>query len=581
MSDHLLAAPHPRRSRRRVLVAPLLVAVVATSTVAGGFVASAHADPAGSGRPGAAKPVTYSADGAALRLSVLGSYSTGTFDESSAEIIAFHADRLFVVNAREGAVDVLDVSRPSNPTKVASLRSDGVANSVAVRADGLGVVALESVVKTDPGKLVFFDAGAPEPVVLGSVTVGSLPDMVKISADGRRAVVANEGEPSEDFTVDPEGSVSIVDLPATVAAAQQSAVRTATFHAFEEGGTRTLDDDVRVYGPRPHPDRPVSRNLEPEYLTIDGATAYVALQENNAIAEVDLARATVTDIWSLGAKQHSRSHSGLDATDADKAIDIRPRPQLFGLYMPDGIDRYRSGGETYLVTANEGDAREWGTAAAGTEYTEEVRVKDLGTDGTAPVCAGRLDALVRDAGRLKVSRENGLRSDGSCYEKLYAFGGRSFSIWTTDGEQVFDSGDRYEKLVARTVPGAFNTDHVGTAIDGRSDDKGPEPENLTIGTIQGRTYVFVGLERVGGVVVHDITDPEEPELVTYLNNRDFSVDMATSTDVPGDLARVGDLGPEGLTFVPASDSPTGRPMLAVGNEVSGTTTLLDIRVVRR
>jgi 5'-nucleotidase len=548
---------------RRALTTCLVTSVVAATGLSA---AAASAASSGDER----KPVSHSARTASLELSVLGSYATGSFDEASAEIVAFHGNRLFVVNAKLGAVDVLDISNPTSPTKVTSITSEGVANSVAIRADGLGVIALESPTKTDPGRLVFFDAAAPVPTALGAVTVGALPDMVTITPDGERAVVAIEGEPSENYAIDPEGGVGIVDLPATVSAPAQTAVRIADFHAFEATGSKVLDDDVRVYGPRPHADLPVSRNLEPEYVAIGGSTAYVALQENNAVAEVDLARGVVTDVWALGAKDHGKRGHGLDANDVDKKIGIRPYEDLRGLYMPDGINAYRAGGKTYLVTANEGDARVWG------DFSEEVRVKDLGTGGVAPACAGVAADLIKEAGRLKVSTVDGLRKDGSCYEELHAFGGRSFSIWTRDGEQVFDSGDDYEHLVAKAVPEAFNTDHAATKVDSRSDDKGPEPENLTIGEVEGRTYAFVGLERVGGVVVHDITNPRKPTFVTYVNNRDVAVDMSTATDVPTDLARAGDLGPEGLTFLPAATSPTGRPMLAVGNEVSGTTTLLDI-----
>lgn len=213
-------------------------------------------------------PAEHSAASAALARTPLGSYESGVFDESAAEIVQAHGTRLFVVNANAGAVDVLDYSDPAAITKLFSITAAGTANSVAIRADGLGVIAFEAPVKTDPGTLVFFDANASDAGVLGSVTVGALPDMVAISADGAYAVSANEGEPSDDFSIDPE--------------------------------------DVRVFGPTPHgADNPVSRNLEPEYIAIDGGTAYAALQEANAVAVVDLTPATVTDVWPLGFKDHS------------------------------------------------------------------------------------------------------------------------------------------------------------------------------------------------------------------------------------------------------------------------------------
>ena len=532
-----------------------------------------------------------SADDAELSLDVLGTFRTNVFDASAAEIVAFHAatQRTFVVNAESGEIDVLNAADPTAPTLVgaivasdaASIGEGAVANSVAIRPDGLVVAAIEAPTKTDAGWLLFADAASLE--ILGTVQVGALPDMVAVTPDGTRAVVANEGEPADDFSLDPEGSVGVVDLPATVAAPTQEAVRTATFHEFEAGGSRTLDPAVRVFGPTPEEGNPVSRNLEPEYVAIapDGTTAYAVLQEANAVAVVDLATATVTDIWPLGAKDHSVPGQGLDPSDRDSAskgpeIKIGEWP-VKGLYMPDGINAYQASGSTYLVTANEGDAREWG------DYEEPSRVKDLGKGGVPPICEDSPLAELRgDAalGRLNVSTASGLNEAGTCFDELYSFGSRSFSIWTTDGTQVFDSGDDFEQTVARVVPNYFNSNHSESNFEGRSDDKGPEPENLTIGTVGGRTYAFIGLERVGGVMVYDISDPANAEYVTYVNNRDFAVSVEDGIEEAADpaafLASAGDLGPEGLTFVSATDSPTGEALVIVGNEVSGTTTFFGV-----
>ncbi|WP_205687486.1 choice-of-anchor I family protein [Cellulomonas endophytica] len=580
-----MTAAGPARTRTRRL---LLTAVGAGLAV--GCAASAAASvPTAAGAPvGAAAlvPVTLSADDAALSLAPVGTYATGVFDASAAEIVAFHpgSQRLFVVNAQAGLVEVLDASDPAAPAKVADVATAGtpsadgsvvpegaVANSVAVRADGLGVVAVESPTKTDPGWLVLFDAAADVPVALGAVRVGALPDMVALDATGTLAVVANEGEPSDDYAVDPEGSVSVVALPRRVTAPEQDAVRTADFHAFEAPGA--LPAGVRVFGPAVDAARPVSADLEPEYVTISGTTAYVTLQEADAVAVVDLVTATVQEVLPLGWKDHGAAGAGLDPSDRDDAADVRTVPGLRGLYLPDAIASYTAAGSTYLVTANEGDAREWG------DYVEGARVKDLGEDGLPPVCAGNPLALRtadEDLGRLEVSTASGLSADGSCYAELYAFGGRSFSIWGTDGTLVFDSGDALERITAEAMPEAFNTDHAATAFDDRSDTKGPEPEGVAIGTVSGRTYAFVGLERAGGVAVFDVTVPADAAFVTYVNNRDLSVSV--EDDGEESLARAGDLGAEGVTFVPSYLSPTGAPALAVANEVSGTTTLFGITV---
>ena len=572
----------------RPLPRPLTAGLVLSLALGSALLGAATTGAAAARAAVVTDPVEYSADDAPFRLAPLGSYESGVFDESAAEIVAFHAgtDRLFVVNAHAATVEVLDAADVEAPAHLFDLTTVGlrardgstipagaVANSVAVRADGLGVVAVESDPKTDDGWLVFFDAaGSGE--ALGAVRVGALPDMVALSSDGTYAVAANEGEPSEDYTVDPEGSVSVVALPAALAAPDQTAVRTATFHAYEAGGERALPAGVRVFAGLETPGaHPVSENLEPEYVTIDGTTAYVTLQEANATAVVDLTTATVTDLWSLGTKDHGVADNALDPSDRDDAFSLRTVPGLQGLYMPDGIASYAAGGETYLVTANEGDAREWG------DYVEPARVADLGTEGLAPICpdsplAGRTDDA--DLGRLNVTIADGLTDDGSCYAELYAFGARSFSIWTTDGELVFDSGSSLEAVTAAAVPEFVNSNHTESDLEGRSDDKGPEPENVALGEIDGRTYAFVGLERVGGIAVYDITTPSQSTFVTYVNNRDFAVSVEDADDPAAVLSAAGDLGPEGVTFIAAAASPTGEPMLAVGNEVSGTTTLFGI-----
>ncbi|MCC6295854.1 MAG: alkaline phosphatase, partial [Pseudomonadales bacterium] len=172
-------------------------------------------------------------------------------------------------------------------------------------------------------------------------------------------------------------------------------------------------------------------------------------------------------------------------------------------------------------------------------------------------------------GRLTVTSATGLRADGSCYEDIYAFGARSFSIWTADLEQVYDSGADYERVTAEMFPDHFNSNHRENSFDSRSDDKGPEPEGVTVAKLWGRTYAFVGLERIGGVMVHDITNPRAPVFVQYLNNRDFGA-------APG-TPEAGDLGAEGLMVIEAHKSPIpGVPLLAVANEVSGTTSLFRI-----
>ncbi|KQR25899.1 choice-of-anchor I family protein [Microbacterium sp. Leaf151] len=531
-------------------------------------------------------PVRASPTDTAVSLHPIGTYETGVFDQSAAEIVHAYKNRLLVVNAQAGAVDVLDNSDPTAPKKLYSLAGTGVANSVAVRGDGLGVIALEDADKTSPGRLVFFDADATTPTILGEVTVGALPDMVTISDDGTYAVVANEGEPADDFSVDPEGSVGVVSLPAGKSAPAQDAVRTAGFGAFEavaeNSGVRIFGPDVAApdQGGTPLAANRVSRNLEPEFVAVAGGTAYVTLQEANSFAVVDLASATVTALTPLGVKPY---YSGvtLDASDRDPqgapTYNQSSYYDLYGMYMPDGIQAYEVDGETFLVTANEGDGRAWG------DYTDTARVGDLGEDGLAPICDNQAVSQIDDAqlGRLNIATDMGLNDDGTCYTSLYTFGGRGFSVWDTDGNRMFDSNADFEAITHDANPDFFNSNHSESNLEGRSDDKGPEPENLAIGEIDGRTYAFIGLERVGGVMTYDITDPQNATFAGYVNNRDFSVSM--EDDLTGDeaadrtlLSKAGDLGPEGVDFIPAASSPNGRPLVVVGNEVSGTTTVFEV-----
>ncbi|MFS0700882.1 choice-of-anchor I family protein, partial [Cellulomonas sp. 179-A 4D5 NHS] len=563
--------PHAPRTRSRRATATVAAATLLAAGLVPALLAPASANLV-------VEPVRHAAPGAAVTLSPLGTYETGVFDASAAEIVVFHAatERLFVVNAVSGEVDVLDASDATEPTKVGTIAVAGIAdalgdtipagasvNSVDVRADGLVVVAVQHATKTERGWVAFLDATSLG--VLGAVRVGAQPDKVAVSPDGAWAVTADEAEPADDYSVDPAGSVSVVALPSGVSAPAQEAVRTAGFTAFDTPGA--LPDGVRVFGPT-GPGAPAllpSLNLEPEYVTVVGSTAYVTLQEANALATVDLDAATVTRITALGSQDHAVVP--LDPSDRDSGFRLRTYDGLRGLHQPDAIASYQAGGATYLVTANEGDAREWG------DYAEPARVKALGKDGLAPVCAP-LAGLTGDAalGRLNVSTASGLSADGSCYEELHAFGSRSFSIWTTAGERVWDSGSSFEEITYAAAPEFVSSNHSESNLEGRSDDKGPEPEAVALGEVDGRTYAFVGFERVGGVAVYDVTDPRDASFVSYLNNRDFSV----SVEDGGDLAAAGDLGPESIAFVPAADSPTGKPLLAVGNEVSGSTTLLAV-----
>lgn len=495
---------------------------------------------------------------ASISLTKIGNVDGG--GAAAAEITAFDhvTKRLFVVNGALGTVDVIDLQDPANPVTLTTLsvtQFGASANSVDTH-DGIVAVAVEGHIKTSPGTVAFYDAATLN--LISSVTVGALPDMVTFDERGRQLLVANEGEPNDDYTVDPEGSVSIID----VSDIANPSVRTTTFGAYNGQVDALRAKGVRIYGPN----ATVAQDFEPEYITVaeNGRTAWVTLQENNAIAIVDVAAAIVTDIVALGFKDHSLAGNALDASDRDgpgggPAVKIRRRPVL-GMYQPDAIASYRVAGRTYLVTANEGDARDYGGTPG---FQEEARVGSLPINTsifTDAACDGPCSANSR-LGRLTVTTTLGLNAATGQYDALYVLGARSFSIWSDAGQLVWDSGDQFEQRTSMLSNVAFNASNTGNSLDDRSDNKGPEPEGVVLARFGAKTFAFVGLERVGGVMVYDITNPNSPQFVTYANSRQGSG---------------GDLGPEGLFFVPASESPNGAPLLIVGNEVSGTTAIWQI-----
>jgi hypothetical protein len=245
----------------------------------------------------------------------------------------------------------------------------------------------------------------------------------------------------------------------------------------------------------------------------------------------------------------------LDASDRDGTINLRNWP-VKGLYMPDAVSPLTVNGQTYYLTANEGDTR-----------TENARVSSLKLD---PIAFPNAFELQKSAqlGRLNVSTIDGdLDGDGD-YDQLYTYGARSFSVWDQYGNLVFDSSDELEKLTAERYPTFFNASNTNNEFDNRSDDKGPEPEGIATGLINGQPYAFIGLERIGGFMVYDVSQPDKPSFVQYVNNRNFEGDPEAGT--------AGDLGPEGLVFISAKDSPTKQALLVVANEISGTTTIYGI-----
>lgn len=481
---------------------------------------------------------------------------------NGAEISAFDAATNRVFTVAGNAIEYYTLNSAgalSSPTAIPYGLSvpagfTAIPNSVAIKN---GILAFSFAIVNSTtnaqalGRVAFYNPATA--TYISDVTVGYLPDMIAFSPDGTKILSANEGEPNSYGVVgtsfDPEGSVSIIDISAGIASAS---VTEATFTSFNSQLASLKASGVRIYGPG----ATVAQDIEPEYLTfIDNATAAVTLQENNAVAIINIASGTVTNIYPLGLKDHSLAGNGFDASDRDLTsttgkINIQNWP-VKGMYMPDAIASFTSGGNTYYITANEGDSRAY------TGYTEEIRVGAGGyvLDATVFPTAATLKAN-GNLGRLQLSNASGDTDGDGDFDEIHALGARSFTIWNSSFNPVFDSGDQLEQITAVQSAASFNSDGLAATFDTRSDNKGPEPEGVTTGTVNGINYAFVGSERTGDIFVYDITNPAAPVFKQYINT-------------------AADTGVEGIIFVPASQSPTGNALVITSAEVSKTVSVYE------
>lgn len=345
-------------------------------------------------------------------------------------------------------------------------------------------------------------------------TVGVQPDMVTF-ANNDTILSADEGEPRNGFgtdTHDPKGSVSVISL--TGKTSQQ--VYFNGFTAEELTAKNILIGKVNGEILSPEAD------LEPEYIAVssDDKTAYVSLQEANAVAVLNIAEKKFTGIYSVGFEDYSQVP--VDKNSKDTQYEAKIYADIVGARMPDGIALYENAGKTYLVTANEGDSRVWAEKTPN-EYSNET--KDATITG-------------KKITFLDPEKCAGLPNDKENEKVLY--GGRSFTIFEVNADglnEVYDSKDDFERITAEYIPDHFNCSNDNIDKDDRSGKKGPEPENVTIGTVNGKTYAFIAIERIGGIMVYDITDPAKAEFVNYINSREFASEIQ------------GDVSPEGLCFV--------------------------------
>ena len=490
-------------------------------------------------------------------------------------------DTAALVQDNEGIVSTTNLSTAI--TLTLNDNTPGDANSIAIDENNkLLAVAMAAKSVGEAGQIAFYDISGDTPIFIKNVTAGFLPDMVTFSHDGAKVVVANEGEPNGDYSIDPQGSISIINVNDGVIADNATNIDFTAYNdkqselealglVFANPTGRTINGNLI--------NTTVAMDLEPEYVSIskDNKYAYVSIQENNGLAIVNLEDNSL-ELKGLGFKDWSSLQ--IDASDKDGGVNFKSYPGLYGMYQPDTISSFSWKGANFIVSANEGDAREYffdttdeaDCAAKGgvdfdeddgcLAYIDESRVEDL-------TLAANFDYLNNDdndIGRLKVTTVKGDTNNDGQYESLYAYGARSFTIWDSNGLVVFDSGDDIGRITASVHGEAFNNNEDENKGDTRSDDKGAEPEALTIGTIGERTFAFIGLERMGGIMIYDITNPYDVQFEDYFYNRG----LIAGAEITGDLA------PEGMTFIPREQSATGEPLLIIGNEISGSIAVWEV-----
>lgn len=537
--------------------------------------------------------VSAQSGGKIASLDFLTRYSAGA--ETAAEIVAWNkaSGKVFVINGADRTVDLVSLKAAGTGTPLQAekkIRLEDAANtagvsfgdvtSVAVSPDGTWVaVCVQDEVYTKNGCVVFLDKDGNFKT---AVTVGVQPDMGIFTKDGKKLLIANEGEPRMGYgegIADPAGSVSIIEMGTS----GPGAVKTADFSGFTADSlrakgviiqtTRTEKGNVLSY-------RKPAEDLEPEYIAVsdDGNTAWISLQEANAIAKLDIAKAMFTEIDALPYKDYSAPANAADFA-ADKKAELAPL-SVKGLLMPDAIAWCSVGGKGYILTANEGDGREWPLLPDGEPdekspafYKNEIKAGKIKSAGIAEDMTDTEKAVLARAaekdspiGSLVLHDEASRNAFGK-YDRLMVFGGRSFTVFEADTmKQVYDSGSFFEAKSKELFPEQFNSSNTKVALDDRSPKKGPEPEGVTTAEIDGTVYAFIGLERIGGVMVFDLSDPASPVFRAYANSRDFSTKVG------------GDSGPEGLAVVNAAESPTGKPLLLAANESSGTMAVYQITV---
>ena len=475
-------------------------------------------------------------DLSALSIDKVSSFVNGYGAEGYAEITAYDeiTKQLFIVNPQNNEISVWDISNVESPVMKSPIQLPSTPNSVATY-NGIVAVAIENSNKQANGQISLYNSETKQ--IVGTYPTGALPDMVTFSPNGKYIISANEGEPNDEYTIDPKGTITIIDTE----------TNQNTLLDFTSFNNTTIGNNFRVFGPN----ATLDLDIEPEYIAVseDSKFAYVSLQENNGMAKINLETKAITSLFGLGVKDHMLPENMMDASNKDDLVGNFKNWPVFGMYQPDAITSVIIDGVTYIISANEGDARDYDG------FSEEERVKDITLDPTAFPNASNLQ-LQENLGRLKITTANGDVDNDGDFDELYSYGGRSFTIWTESGDVIYDSGDFIGRKTFELNPTVFNNDEG--EVDGRSDDKGAEPEAVSTLKIRDKTLLFVGLERTGGVLVFNISTPQSPEFIDWILDES-------------------DVAPEGLITIPSNESPNGNDLMIVTNEVSNSISIYELK----
>jgi hypothetical protein len=490
------------------------------------------------------------------------------YDQDMAEIGTYYPDKrtIYVANDQAQGIDVIDISDPFNPVRHPSILLGGAPSSVTILNDVLAV----AMVNDDEVTLIDLHNHQ----IMVKLPTGFQPDSVRGSNNNKYLLAACEGEPESDYSVDPEGSVWVYTLqnPAGemleftvqgVASTKNTiSIRELSFTQFNNVN---LDPTVRIFGPG----STVAQDVEPEYIAFspDDSYAWVCLQENNAIAKIDLNTLEIVSINGIPYYDRSQVGQGMDPTN-DNQIKIGTWPVL-GMALPDSIFTFEQDGKFYLVSADEGDFRAYDA------FDETSKVKDLTLD---PVVFPNWQELQlkTNLGGLSVSQVGADPDSDGDVDQLYSFGGRGFSLFEiTGGEFVhlYSSGGSFEQILKAVVPNYFNfNDDSNDSFDQRSQKSGAEPAGIYYQRYHGVPLLFVGLERISGFLMFDLTDITKPRFLQYATNRNFSVPF--DEENLENFSLVGDLHTEQVFVISENDSPLkGTPIVVTTNPVSGTTSL--------